>query len=146
MNIEIKSLTKTYRLSKALDDVSLKFDPGEIICVLGVNGAGKTTLLNSLAGLIVPDRGCVLIDGEAIQRDDAGFRRRLHFMPDFPALFPETDLIRNLTVMLRSYEKDVPGMEDKLVELLKEFDLLAHASSSLNSLSRGRSTKAFSPV
>ncbi|MBG85816.1 MAG: hypothetical protein CMO80_02815 [Verrucomicrobiales bacterium] len=141
MNLETKDLTKSYLLTKALDRVSLKFEPGEIICVLGVNGAGKTTLLNCLAGLIVPDGGGVLIDGEPIKRDEAGFRKRLHLMPDFPNLFPDKTMIRNLTIMLRTYEKDVPGMEDKVVKLLKEFDLLPHANSSMNSLSRGQSYK-----
>ncbi|MFT6618495.1 MAG: ABC-type multidrug transport system ATPase subunit, partial [Limisphaerales bacterium] len=111
MHIETRNLTKKYLFKTALDDVSMEIEPGQIVCVLGVNGAGKTTLLNCLAGLAIPDGGEVVVDGKEFARDDVEIRRKLHLMPDFPILFPNQTLMRNLTIMLRLYERDVPGME-----------------------------------
>ncbi|MFT4692138.1 MAG: ABC-2 type transport system ATP-binding protein [Limisphaerales bacterium] len=141
MHIETRNLTKKYLFKTALDDVSMEIEPGQIVCVLGVNGAGKTTLLNCLAGLAIPDGGEVVVDGKEFARDDVEIRRKLHLMPDFPILFPDQTLMRNLTIMLRLYERDVPGMEHRVVELLKEFDLLAQARSIMNYLSRGQAYK-----
>lgn len=141
MKIQIKDLTKKYPFCKALDGVSLEFEPGQIVSLLGPNGAGKTTLLRCLAGMSVPDVGEILIDGEEFSRANLDQRRRLHFMPDFPTLFAGDTVVRNLSIMLRLYEKDSPDMQDRVVELLRDFDLLPHARSEMKSLSRGQAYK-----
>lgn len=63
--VHIANLNKNYSVVKALDDVSLDLEPGHIIGLLGPNGSGKTTLIKILNGLLRPDSGTVVIDGEA---------------------------------------------------------------------------------
>ena len=60
--IEVKNVSKKFRRVKALDNISFNIEDGKITCILGINGVGKSTILKSIAGLIRPDRGEILID------------------------------------------------------------------------------------
>lgn len=142
VRVELKEVTKRYGSAVALDRVSLVLEPGQIIAVLGPNGAGKTTLLRLLAGIAGPDRGEVLMDGVPFNREASATRRRLAFLPDFPALFPDQTLLRNLAIGLRLYEADRPGVEQRVLDLLEELDLLTLAEMPAETLSRGQAYKA----
>lgn len=142
MRIALESVSKKYFLTPALVDVSMEVAPGQIVSLLGANGAGKTTLLRLISGLATPDTGRVLLDGEPLDRARLDQRKRCHFMPDFPALFPTSSILHNLAIMLRLYDRDQPGTEERVVALLKEFDLLPLIRKPLSSLSRGQSYKA----
>ena len=63
MTITIQNLTKTYGDFKAVDDITLTINDGEIFAFLGVNGAGKTTTLRMLAGVLTPTHGAINIHG-----------------------------------------------------------------------------------
>lgn len=67
VRLEIRNISKSYGAVKALHDVSFDVRPGEVHALLGHNGAGKSTLVKVLAGLVQPDEGSVLIDGEAVR-------------------------------------------------------------------------------
>jgi ABC-type multidrug transport system ATPase subunit len=142
MRIELRGVLKSYRSLRALDHVSLEFQPGQIIGVLGANGAGKTTLLRLLAGIVAPDKGHVLFDGEPFRRDRLDMRSRLFTIPDFPFLFWEHSIVRNLAMILQVYGADSPGSENRVLQLLRDFDLLPLALRPIGSLSRGQIYKA----
>ena len=59
---EVKNVSKKYRKVKALDDISFNIEEGKITCILGINGVGKSTILKSIAGLIKPDKGEILLN------------------------------------------------------------------------------------
>src|SRR5579871_5849828 len=63
MQVEMRAIRKTFGALVANDDVSIKFEPGEVHALLGENGAGKSTLMNVLFGMLQPDSGEILIDG-----------------------------------------------------------------------------------
>jgi len=111
MNIELREVVKSYNSIRALDRVSLNIGSGQIISLLGPNGAGKTTLIRCLAGIAVPDRGTIYFDGEEFRRDRMDFRRRMHILPDFPALFWDQSVLRNISIFLRLFEADQTGAE-----------------------------------
>jgi ABC-type sugar transport system ATPase subunit len=67
--LEIRNISKTYPGVKALDDVSLDLEKGEILALLGENGAGKSTIVKILAGAIQPDCGEIILDGRPIKCD-----------------------------------------------------------------------------
>ena len=70
--VELKNVSKTYKIGdndfKALDDVNLSINKGEMVVVLGPSGAGKSTLLNLIGGMDTPTSGNVIIDGENISK------------------------------------------------------------------------------
>jgi len=141
MQIRIDGLTKHYPFCLALDRVSMEVEQGRIIALLGPNGAGKTTLLRCLAGMSVPEDGEMFFDDLPFERSNLGQRKRLHFLPDFPTLFGGDSIVRNISIMLRLYERDEPGQEQVVIELLREFDLLPYARAPMNTLSRGQAYK-----
>ena len=66
--IELQDISKRFGLRSALEEINLKVDASEILCLLGPNGSGKTTLLKIIAGLVLPDKGSVLVRGVHPQR------------------------------------------------------------------------------
>jgi ABC-type multidrug transport system ATPase subunit len=142
MRIETRGLLKSYKSVRALDRVSLEIAPGQIVSLLGPNGAGKTTLLRCLAGIAAPDAGEIYFDEQVFRRDRLDLRRRFFILPDFPHLFWEQSITRNIAIILRLYEADGAGAEERVLALLREFDLLPLALRPVNSLSRGQAYKA----
>jgi ABC-type multidrug transport system ATPase subunit len=142
MRISLQSVTKSFGATPALEAVSLDIEPGQIVAVLGPNGAGKTTLLRCLAGIVAPDAGDVHYDGERFHRDRIDFRKRLFFLPDFPLVYSEMSVLRHIGLVLRIYEADQPGVEERVIELLREFDILPLVDAWLGTLSRGETYKA----
>lgn len=138
MKLEIRSVSKSFGRVRALDRVSLEIQPGQIVALLGANGAGKTTLLRCLSGIAAPDSGSVHYDEVAFERNNMSLRKRICFLPDFPVLFYEMTVLRHIGMVLRLYDADAPGIEEKVIALLKEFDLFTEAESQLHTLSRGQ--------
>jgi ABC-2 type transport system ATP-binding protein len=142
MKIELHSVFKSYGSIRALDGVSLHIEPGQIVSLLGPNGAGKTTLIRCLAGIAAPDKGTIHFDDEEFLRDRMDLRRRMQLLPDFPFHFWDQSVVRNIAIVLRLYDADGAGAEERVLELLREFDMLPLALRPVASLSRGQSYKA----
>ena len=64
--LEVRGLAVSYGGLRAVDEVSLEVRPGEIVSIIGMNGAGKTSILNAISGIVRPDRGEILFQGESI--------------------------------------------------------------------------------
>lgn len=79
--IDVTGLFKRYRRAPAVDGVSLTVAPGEIFGLLGPDGAGKSTILQIAAGVLLPDRGRVIVDGIDVLRDPEAVKRRIGYMP-----------------------------------------------------------------
>jgi ABC-type multidrug transport system ATPase subunit len=142
MMVELRGVWKSYKAVRALDGISMQIRPGEIVSLLGPNGAGKTTLLRCLTGIAAPDKGGLYFDEQEFRRDRLDLRQRMYFMPDFPFLFWEHSVVRNIAIILRLYEADGAGAEDRVLELLRDFDMLPLAQRPVYSLSRGQLYKA----
>lgn len=142
MKIELRSVSKSYGRARALDRASLEIGGGGIVAILGANGAGKTTLLRCLAGIAAPDSGELVYNDQPFERDNMALRREIFFLPDFPVVFFEMSVIRHIGMVLRVYEREKPGIESRVLQLLRDFDLFAVAENPLNTLSRGQVYKA----
>jgi ABC-type multidrug transport system ATPase subunit len=141
MKVELQGIVKRFRSLTALDDVSLTIERGQIVAVIGINGAGKTTLLRCLAGTVAPDQGRVLYNGDLFFRDRLDLRKQLMFLPDFPAIFEEWTPLRHIGMVLRLYGAAADGVEERVLELLREFDMLPLANIPFVTLSRGQRYK-----
>lgn len=96
MNLKAENINKTFEDKKVLDDVSISLNDNEIICLLGKSGVGKTTLFNILSGLLVPDEGKVLLDGE----DITGKTGIVSYMLQKDLLLPHKTVIDNVSLPL----------------------------------------------
>jgi len=142
MRIQLDGLTKRYGKVRALDDVSLSIDPGQIVALLGANGAGKTTLLRCLGGIVAPDSGSILYDGTRFTRDGMELRQRLAFLPDFPMAFAHATVLRHIGMVLRLYGVDGTDVEDRVMKLLRGFEIMPLIDTPMGRLSRGQVYKA----
>jgi lipopolysaccharide export system ATP-binding protein len=102
--LETSEISKAYRGRKVVDDVSVFVQEGEVVGLLGPNGAGKTTSFYMIVGLIVPDSGRVLVDGEDItalpmyQRA----RRGISYLPQEASVFRKLTVEENLMAILET--------------------------------------------
>ena len=85
--IEINHLVKKYGDNTAVDDLSLKVEPGKIYGFLGPNGAGKSTTMNIITGYIGATSGEVLIDGHNILSEPEAAKKAIGYLPELPPLY-----------------------------------------------------------
>ena len=134
--IEIKNLHFQYQKKQPLfDDFSLDIQPGSIIGLLGKNGAGKSTLLNLIAGLMMPQKGELLVNGFK------SFQRVPNFLADL-SMVPEDFSLPPITIdwYVRAVSPLYPSFDHvKLDKILEEFDL--ERNSRLNQMSHGQRKK-----
>ncbi len=98
MHLELSGLTKRFGSLVANDSIDLVIEPGEIHCLLGENGAGKSTLMNMLYGLLQPDEGEILIDGEkvSISSPSDAIKRRIGMVHQHFMLVPVFTVAENI--------------------------------------------------
>jgi osmoprotectant transport system ATP-binding protein len=98
--IELRNVTKRYGAHTAVDGVDLICERGKTQVLIGPSGCGKSTLLRMMVGLVSPDAGTVLFDGQPIQRATiAGVRRRTGYVIQEGGLFPHLTARDNATIM-----------------------------------------------
>ena len=101
-DIEAEHLCKTFGGTLAVNDVSFRISPGEVVGFLGPNGAGKSTTLRMLTGVFPPTSGRALINGHDVVRDAIAARRSLGYLPERTALYSDmvvTDYLRFIADM-----------------------------------------------
>jgi ABC-2 type transport system ATP-binding protein len=122
--VQIKNLTKHYNDLKAVDKLSLEIRRGEVFGLLGPNGAGKTTSINMICGLLTPDDGEVIINGNKISGGGAAkIKTKVGVCPQNIIIWPKLTCFEQLVFMARMY--DVPGPVARLRadNLLKRLEL-----------------------
>ncbi len=135
--IEVKGLTKYYkqkrRKIKALNSISFEVYKGEIFGFLGPNGAGKSTTIKIILDLIRPDKGDVFICG--INSRDPSCRSKLGFLPENPSYIDTLSgkQLLEFSAKMHGFE----DIKDKVLELLKEFDLLDAKDRMIRKYSKG---------
>jgi sulfate transport system ATP-binding protein len=121
VTIEVRNITKLFGAFKALDNVDLRVETGELLALLGPSGSGKTTLLRIIAGLDWPDSGSVSFDGEDALSRGAG-ERHVGFVFQHYALFRHMSVFENvafgLRVQPRAVRRDEAAIRRRVKELL----------------------------
>lgn len=138
--VEARGLARSYGAVRALRGVDLTLMAGEVLLVLGPNGAGKSTLLRTLAGLLRPEAGRVLVQGRALSRDDPGARRPIGLLSHQSLLYDELTLFENLMLAGRLY--DLPDLRARVETALDRQGLLARMGDRPRQLSRGMVQRA----
>jgi ABC-2 type transport system ATP-binding protein len=107
--IEIKDLTKKFEKTLSLDHVTLKFEKGDAIALMGANGAGKTTLIRSILGYYHPNSGSVLVNGLDPIKERTEVLKHISFVPQLP---PPIKLSLNELI---SYVCKSSGVDEKQI-------------------------------
>src|SRR3989338_4874193 len=119
MSIEVKNVTKTFGTFKALNDVSLKVETGELIALLGPSGSGKTTLLRIIAGLETAESGDIQFYGEDA-REKRTKDRNVGFVFQHYALFRHMTVFENIAFGLRVKPKSIRPTDEHIRRRVKE--------------------------
>lgn len=94
--LEVKEISKSYRGKKAVDGLSFRVLPGEILGLIGTNGAGKSTTISMIATLMKPDAGQILFHGTDIRENPRAFREKIGYVPQDIALYESLSGMDNL--------------------------------------------------
>jgi len=121
MSIEVQGLNKSFGVFKAVNNISLKVETGELVALLGPSGCGKTTLLRIIAGLESPDSGQILLNGEDVTRLSVR-EKKVGFVFQHYALFRRMSVFENVAFGLKVLKgKDRPNraqIRDRVHHLL----------------------------
>ncbi len=123
--LSVVSIAKSYDKKTVLSDVSLGVDRGEVLGLLGPNGAGKTTCFYSIMGLVKPDSGRILLDGQDITGLPM-YRRAilgLGYLPQETSIFRGLTVSQNIMAVLEVAEPDKHARAERLEQLLAEFHI-----------------------
>src|SRR5688572_13138237 len=123
--LSIVSIAKSYDKKVVLKDVSLGVERGEVVGLLGPNGAGKTTCFYSVMGLVKPDSGRILLDGQDITGLPM-YRRAvlgLGYLPQETSIFRGLTVAQNIMAVLEVSERDKAVRRERLEQLLGEFHI-----------------------
>jgi lipopolysaccharide export system ATP-binding protein len=137
--LSVVSIAKSYDKKAVLSDVSLGVDRGEVLGLLGPNGAGKTTCFYSIMGLVKPDSGRILLDGQDITGLPM-YRRAilgLGYLPQETSIFRGLTVAQNIMAVLEVAEPDKAARQERLDQLLAEFHIERLRDSPAMALSGG---------
>lgn len=117
--LSAKKITKIYDDEKIIEDINIELNKGEIISLLGVSGVGKTTLFNVLSGILKPDKGNVILNGN----DITGKPGSISYMLQKDLLLPHKKIIDNVTLPLIIKGMKKREARDKALPLFEQFGL-----------------------
>jgi ABC-2 type transport system ATP-binding protein len=137
--IEAEGLHKVYGDLAAVQDLSFRVLPGEVVGLVGPNGAGKTTTLHCLAGITIPTRGRIRVAGHDLAADPVAAKSALAFVPDEPHLFEYLTVEEHLRFVARLYR--VPEVDRRVSRVLREMELEDRLGALPEELSRGMKQK-----
>jgi len=137
--IEVDSLQKLYGDFRAVQGLTFRVGPGEVLGLVGPNGAGKTTTIRSIAGIIIPTSGRIRIDGHDLATEPVAAKAALAFIPDEPHLFEYLTVEEHLRFIGRLYQLGDVG--PRIPSLLEELDLSDKRGALPGELSRGMKQK-----
>ena len=132
--LEGNNITITYDNRRAVEGVSLRVEPGEVISIIGPNGAGKSTLITMLATLATPSKGEILYGGEPASRLGPELRTRIGLLAHELHLYPELSARQNLRFFAELHGLATHPLID---EALESAGLADRADEAVSSFSRG---------
>src|SRR5271169_3163924 len=137
--IAVAHLSKTYKTTRAVDDVSFRIRQGSITGLLGGNGAGKTTTIAMIMGLVLPTSGRVQVLGHPMPDESAEVLGRMNFESPYVDMPMRLTVRQNLTVFGRLYA--VENLRERIEQLAADLDLGDFLDRANGKLSAGQKTR-----
>ncbi|HEY4519781.1 MAG TPA: ABC transporter ATP-binding protein [Candidatus Paceibacterota bacterium] len=137
--LDVRDLKKTYRDTEAVRGISFSVNRNEIVGLLGPNGAGKTTTINMILGVLEPTAGTISVDGFDVRKERSLALDRTNFAAVYAQLPGNLTVSQNLKVFGLLY--GATRLNERIPELLREFDLEKFAHTKTGVLSSGEQTR-----
>lgn len=140
--LEIKNFSKTYKGGKrAVDNLSLTVNAGDIYGFIGHNGAGKSTTIKAVAGVLDFEEGDIFIDGHSIKSEPIACKKELAYIPDNPELYEHLTGIQYLNFIGDVFAVDKQTRTQKIGEYAQKFEITAVLGDLISSYSHGMRQK-----
>lgn len=139
--LKIQHLTKVYGTKKAVDDLSLHIQSGEIYGFIGHNGAGKTTTLKSVMGILQFDSGEIYINGKSIKEDPLGCKSDTAYIPDNPDLYDYMSGIKYLNFVADIFGINEKERNERIHKYADMFEITSDLAQPISAYSHGMKQK-----
>lgn len=139
--LRIEHLTKTYGEKKAVDDLSLHIQPGEIFGFIGHNGAGKSTTIKSAVGILKFEEGTITICGKNIRDNPVECKKNLAYIPDNPDLYEFMSGIKYLNFIADIYAIPTAERQERIRKYADLFELTKDLGQPVSAFSHGMKQK-----
>ena len=133
--LEAKGLVRRFSRLRAVDGITFDLQAGELLTIFGPNGAGKTTLLNILAGVMYPDEGQVLLDGNVAVGSERQWRKEFGLVTHQTMLYDRLTAVENLSFYSKLFSLE--DSERRIRDALEDLKIKEVADQPVGSLSRG---------
>ena len=139
--LEVKNITTYHGRIKAIENINLHVEDGEIVSIIGANGAGKSTLLGTIAGMYKPTSGEITLDDKKISHlpDYKVIRQGVSLVPEGRQIFSSLSVRENLVLgMYYNYKKEKKQVQTKIDTMMEMFPgLVKHLHNTAGNLSGG---------
>ena len=139
--LQIKKLSKNYGTKKAVCNLSLVVENGDIMGFIGKNGAGKTTTLKACLGIISINDGEILLDGTSVLKEPIACKRKMAYVPDNPQLDEYMTGLQYLNFICDIYEVPSQKRKQKFERLTSAFQMEPYLNNLISSYSHGMKQK-----
>jgi ABC-2 type transport system ATP-binding protein len=140
--LEVQHLYRSYRGIPAIQDVSFRVAPGEVVGFLGPNGAGKSTTVKIITGMLRPNDGHVLFEGQDIEKDMVAFRAAFGYVPEEAHLYTYLSGLEYLQLVGRLRGLNEALIEAKATNLLRLLNLESWQYSPARAHRRGPAARS----
>lgn len=141
--IEIKNVSKTYNNNniKAIDNLNLTINDGEIVGFIGLNGAGKTTTIKMMTGILQPDKGTIKVNGYDIVKDSLKAKQIIGYIADSPDMFLKLTGMEFINFIANIYKVPLDVRKKRIKEFGERFGLSDVLDKPMQSYSHGMRQK-----
>lgn len=139
--LKIEHLSKIYGDKKAVDDLTLHINSGEIYGFIGHNGAGKTTTLKSVVGILQFDEGQIYINGKSVVGNPIECKREIAYIPDNPDLYDFMTGIKYLNFIADIFAVSATDRKERIKKYADLFELTADLAQPIAAYSHGMKQK-----
>lgn len=139
--LKIEHLTKIYGEKRAVDDLSLHIQPGEIYGFIGHNGAGKTTTLKACCGILQYDSGEITVDGVSMKQNPMACKGKIAYIPDNPDLYEFMTGIQFLNFVADIFGVSAAARQERIRKYADAFELTADLGQPISAYSHGMKQK-----
>ncbi|HHU23679.1 MAG: ABC transporter ATP-binding protein [Bacilli bacterium] len=140
--LEIKQFSKVYRNGKrAVNDLNLTIEEGDLFAFIGHNGAGKTTTIKAIVGILDFEEGDIIIQGTSVKKDPIFCKKQLAYIPDNPDLYDNLTGIQYLNLIADIYEVPKAQRAEIITKYANLFELTLELNNFISSYSHGMKQK-----